>query len=102
MSRGGLGFIHKVVVGLVPTGTSSSSSGPFEVCDQCSAENEEGWKAVERATRQKARLESVEKMLAGLRRSLPADEQLEPRLDDRRAELIKELEMEGAALLEEL
>jgi hypothetical protein len=52
--------------------------------------------------KQKARLESVEQMLTGLRQPLRVEEQLEPRWDARRAELIKELEAERAALLEDL
>lgn len=71
-------------------------------CEECSAKNDEGWKAHELFMKQKARLESVEKMLAGLRQPLRAEEQLQPGWDARRAELIKELEAERAALLEDL
>jgi hypothetical protein len=59
----------------------------------------EGSRAVQK---QKARLESVEKTLEGLRRPLPAEQQIEPGWDARRVELIKELEAERAALLEDL
>jgi hypothetical protein len=72
------------------------------VCEECSAKNDAGWKAHDRFMKQKARLESVEQMLTGLRQPLRVEEQLEPRWDARRAELIKELEAERAALLEDL
>jgi hypothetical protein len=72
------------------------------VCEECSAKNAEGWKLRERYLKQKARLESVDKMLAGLRRPLPAEEKVEPGWDARRVELIKELEAERAALFEDL
>jgi hypothetical protein len=70
-------------------------------CERCSAKNAELWGTYERFTRQKARLETVEKMLKGLKQPLPEAEQVEPGWDARRAELIKELEAERGELLED-
>jgi hypothetical protein len=76
--------------------------GFFAVCEECSAKNDEGWKAHERLMKQKARLESVEKMLAGLRQPPPAEEQLEQDWDARRAGLIRGLEAQRAEILKDL
>jgi hypothetical protein len=79
-----------------PVGVPPAS---VRVCEECSAKNEEGWKARERSAKQAARLESVERMLAGLRQPLRDEKPVETSWDVRRAQLIKDLEAERAELL---
>jgi hypothetical protein len=71
------------------------------VCEECSAKNEEGWKAREKSAKQAARLETVERMLAGLRQPLRDGEPVEAGWDARRAQLIKDLEAERTELLKD-
>jgi hypothetical protein len=78
------------------------NSQPGGVCEECSAANEEEWTAYEELVRQPERLEAVERMLAGLRQPVRDEDQIEPGWNARRAELIKELDAERAALLEDL
>lgn len=93
---------HEVFLRRVPASLwSRDLPVSLSVCEGCSAQNEEGWKARARSDKQAARLETVEKMLAGLKQPLRDEEQVEPGWDARRAELIKDLEAERAKLLEE-
>ena len=74
---------------------------PIAACDACSAKNEEGWKAREKSAKHAARLETVERMLAGLRQPWRDGEPVVAGWDVRRAQLVKDLEAERAKLLKD-
>jgi hypothetical protein len=81
--------------------TTTLPPASLRVCDECSAQNEEGWKGRERSAEQAARLEAVERMLAGLRQPSRDVEPIEAGWDARRPQLIKDLEAERAELLKD-